>query len=50
MLPPWGFTLHFSYEENTTSLSKHGCCANIAKNVARMLLSIEYLSWLELAE
>jgi hypothetical protein len=25
-------------------------CANIAKYVARMLLSIEYLSWLELAE
>jgi hypothetical protein len=25
-------------------------CANIAKNVARVLLSIEYLSRLELAE
>jgi hypothetical protein len=25
-------------------------CANIAKYVARVLLSIEYLSWLKLAE
>jgi hypothetical protein len=25
-------------------------CANIAKDVARVLLSIEYLLWLELAE